>query len=115
MKGLYNYFTAANIRDKVKHPLFLSIFFSNCVKLYFNPKFIDNSNPENLIKSMQQIFYEFYIKGKLDCSNKEKVLILCFKNIFSEKSIKVNKIIESFDSCKSLIFDICLDEKNIPA
>ena len=32
--GLTNYFTAPNIRNKVKHPLFLAQAFYNCVKLY---------------------------------------------------------------------------------
>jgi len=34
--GLFNYLTAPNIRHKVKHPLFLCIKFSNCIKLYYN-------------------------------------------------------------------------------
>lgn len=36
VEGLYNYLTAPNIRHKVKHPLFLSLKFSACVKLFFN-------------------------------------------------------------------------------
>jgi len=34
--GLYNYFTAPNIRHKVKHPIFLIIKFTQCVSLYYN-------------------------------------------------------------------------------
>lgn len=34
--GLINYFSAPNIRHKVKHPLFLAMKFSNCIKLYLN-------------------------------------------------------------------------------
>lgn len=38
IKGLINYFTAPNIRHKIKHPLFLAMKFDNCVKLYIrNP------------------------------------------------------------------------------
>ena len=36
LKGLYDYLTAPNIRDKVKNPLFLSIKFNNCVTLYYD-------------------------------------------------------------------------------
>lgn len=36
--GLYNYLTAPNIRHKVKHPLFLSVRFSNAFKIFYNPK-----------------------------------------------------------------------------
>lgn len=34
IEGLIQYFTAANIRNKVKHPLFLGIRFNGCIKLY---------------------------------------------------------------------------------
>ena len=34
--GFTNYFTAPNIRNKVKHPLFLAYRFSSCVMLFFN-------------------------------------------------------------------------------
>jgi hypothetical protein len=40
-EGLFNYLTAPNIRHKVKHPLFLCIKFSKCVKLYYNAAQID--------------------------------------------------------------------------
>jgi hypothetical protein len=36
LEGLFNYLTAPNIRHKVKHPLFLSVRFSNCLSLYYN-------------------------------------------------------------------------------
>jgi len=36
LKGLYDYLTAPNIRDKVKNPLFLSIKFDKCVNLYYD-------------------------------------------------------------------------------
>jgi len=35
-QGLFDYFTAPNIRHKVRHPIFLAIKFSNCVKFYYN-------------------------------------------------------------------------------
>jgi hypothetical protein len=36
ISGFTNYFTAPNIRNKVKHPIFLAYKFSNCVSLYYN-------------------------------------------------------------------------------
>lgn len=36
MEGLLNYLTATNIRNKIKHPLFLSIKFSNVFKVLYN-------------------------------------------------------------------------------
>ncbi len=35
-QGLYDYFTAPNIRHKVRHPVFLAIKFSQCVRLFYN-------------------------------------------------------------------------------
>ncbi len=42
--GLFNYLTAPNIRHKVKHPLFLAIKFSKCVKLLYNNDYVNSSN-----------------------------------------------------------------------
>ena len=36
LEGLISYYTAANIRNKIKHPFFISIRFSDCCSLYFN-------------------------------------------------------------------------------
>ncbi len=35
-EGLSNYFTARNIRCKIRHPVFLALKFPDCVKLYYN-------------------------------------------------------------------------------
>jgi hypothetical protein len=43
-EGFYNYITAPNIRHKVKHPVFLAIKFSNCVKIYYNTKLVENTS-----------------------------------------------------------------------
>lgn len=36
LRGLYDYLTAPNIRDKVKNPLFLTVIFPACVKLFYD-------------------------------------------------------------------------------
>lgn len=36
--GLINYFSAPNIRNKIRHPLFLALKFFECVKIFYNPK-----------------------------------------------------------------------------
>jgi hypothetical protein len=52
-EGLFNYLTAPNIRHKVKHPLFLCIKFSKCVKLYFNNNVVNmNGGMENFIVTL---------------------------------------------------------------
>jgi hypothetical protein len=40
--GLVNYFSAPNIRNKIRHPIFLALKFHECVKIYYNPKKIDD-------------------------------------------------------------------------
>jgi len=35
--GLYNYLSAHNIRQKVKHPLFLALKFPACFFVYYDP------------------------------------------------------------------------------
>lgn len=45
-EGLFNYLTAPNIRHKVKHPLFLSLKFSQCVKLFYNTNMLPGHNFE---------------------------------------------------------------------
>lgn len=34
MNGLLNYIKASNIKSKIKHPIFLAIYFSNVVKIF---------------------------------------------------------------------------------
>lgn len=38
--GLLNYFTARNIRSKIRHPLFLALKFAECVRLYYNTELV---------------------------------------------------------------------------
>lgn len=46
LDGLFNYLTAPNIRHKVKHPLFLALKFSHCVKLYYNTSILPGIKSE---------------------------------------------------------------------
>lgn len=34
--GLCSYLTAPNIRNKIRHPLFLTLRFNSCISLYYN-------------------------------------------------------------------------------
>jgi hypothetical protein len=60
--GLCDYLTASNIKNKVKHPLFLLLRFSNCVKLYYNSRKFQNwigfkSLESCILCRLQTIFY----------------------------------------------------------
>jgi hypothetical protein len=39
LHSLHNYLTAANIRNKIKHPLFMAFRFKDCFKIYMNHDF----------------------------------------------------------------------------
>ena len=39
LNGLYNYLTAPNIRNKVKHLIFISMRFTECFEIYGNNSF----------------------------------------------------------------------------
>jgi hypothetical protein len=59
-KGLYDYFTALNIKHKVKHPLFFAIRFHSSVTLYYNTNTPHTRHPysgleENLLYRLQII------------------------------------------------------------
>lgn len=48
IQGLINYFTAPNIRNKIRHPLFLALKFYECVQLYYNPKKVSSSDDRSI-------------------------------------------------------------------
>jgi hypothetical protein len=58
--GLINYFCAPNIRNKIRHPLFLALKFSGCVSLFWNPKKVAEPTQSliaiRLHKDLQQEF-----------------------------------------------------------
>jgi len=62
LEGLYAYLTATNIRYKIKHPLFLLFKFSNCLKLFYNPKFKleeEEKNPKIINSCSRRIHYQW--------------------------------------------------------
>ena len=115
--GLFNYLTAPNIRHKVflsiyylfilikcliykvKHPLFLSLKFSKCVKLYFNSKVINGNSLEELIDVLQKQLCEDH-KGKKPQSpatttftNESRIFLLLFEETgdsFKTKKVFIN-------------------------
>jgi len=45
---LINYFSAPNIRNKIRHPIFLALKFPDAVKLYYNPKKVSEQTNREL-------------------------------------------------------------------
>ena len=44
LDGLISYYTAPNIRNKIKHPFFLAIRFNKCASLFYNKNVFNNDN-----------------------------------------------------------------------
>lgn len=42
IQGFTNYFTAPNIRNKVKHPVFLAYKFNKCVSIFYNQDYYNS-------------------------------------------------------------------------
>ncbi|CAD8055055.1 unnamed protein product [Paramecium sonneborni] len=60
--GLHNYLTAPNIRNKIKHPIFLALKFSRCFSIYYS----GNSEIENhLIEFQKQLMFKCQISQYL--------------------------------------------------
>jgi ribosomal protein L29 len=107
-QGLCDYLSAPNIKNKVKHPLFLVLKFSHCVKLYYNGlKLQATSNSlkisEMIISKLQSILYSIQSgyrgDGKQDSSKEaleEKEFIIVFKESVGVDSIYFTKTISDY-------------------
>ena len=56
VKGFYNYFSAPNIRNKVKHPLFLAVKFSACISLYFDSEIRNTQSYDQVVSHILNEF-----------------------------------------------------------
>ena len=50
--GLVNYFSAKNIRNKIRHPIFLTLQFPLCVKIFYNPSLVTSSDQADIAVEM---------------------------------------------------------------
>lgn len=53
--GLYNYLTAPNIRNKIKHPLFLAIKFSEAFEIYYMSNILSQLDQSNDFFEIQKL------------------------------------------------------------
>ena len=95
LSSLYNYITAANIRKKVKNPIFLAFRFPECFHLYY-------SSPEKLDSPPKEIeLIDIALEGIGD--GDQKLKLIC--------SIKVEHNAESF-SMFNKVTDLLLPLKS---
>jgi len=106
LDGLFNYLTAPNIRHKVKHPLFLALKFSHCVKLYYNTSILPGVKSEQLLESLQKKLTKEHCTVKpmnaMGNNLDDKFFILFVEESPDNfKHKKINEAIESL-ACPSL-------------
>ncbi|CAK58567.1 unnamed protein product (macronuclear) [Paramecium tetraurelia] len=108
IQGLINYFTAQNIRHKIKHPLFLALKFEKCVKLYLKKDlFVKNS--KDAILRVQSILMQSSQERR--DSNKEMALLFQVDQTNEQEFKKVYEISQIFEND---IFMLFLKEDQIP-
>jgi len=104
--GLSQYFTAPNIRNKVKHPVFLAAKFSNCVRLFYNANLMKipldkEKKEEDMIIMMQKVLMESSFKEKGESTNSSKAFdnkyfILLIEEPSNLDSFQLNKKISDY-------------------
>jgi len=81
---------------KVKHPLFLSLKFSKCVKLFYNSRTVANTSLEELIEFLQKQLCEDHKVKKpqsapnLNLTNENRTFLLLFEE--TGDSFKTKKV-----------------------
>jgi len=125
--GLYNYLTAINIKHKTKHPLFLSIEFSKCFRLYFNSQFLQNSIKleEEIISRLQIIMNSLEItrdhsksRSSLECPEiLEKKLFIFYVEIPNDSNVLQSSrlILDYLEPLKHDLLGYCFNLQSIPS
>ncbi|KRX08142.1 hypothetical protein PPERSA_01687 [Pseudocohnilembus persalinus] len=125
--GFTNYFTAPNIRNKIKHPFFLAYKFSECVSMYYNKDVFQTENINNIVQKTIEALLESgkeiaqQSKNKKTQSGIDKIntkayvtlVLSCNTNNFMNK--KVADLLGPVDnSIVNIIFDQFLPDKFVP-
>ncbi|EAR93220.2 zinc finger transcription factor sma protein, putative (macronuclear) [Tetrahymena thermophila SB210] len=117
INGLSNFISAPNIRFKIKHPVFLAIKFSYCVKMYHNTNLIPYS--DDYLEFLQVVQYNLqttYINSKMknDITIQEIPLILYVEHTLSLESIELKRIRDFFKLINENVVQIVQDPQTIP-
>ncbi|CAD8144599.1 unnamed protein product [Paramecium pentaurelia] len=104
--GFINYFTASNIRNKIKHPIFLALRFSSLVKLFVDQQMFYSSN--NIVTQIQNHLNN--IVNKLE--NQKKIKILISINI--EDYTIQKKAFELIQSLENTCYEIYTQKCYLP-
>ncbi|CAD8137055.1 unnamed protein product [Paramecium octaurelia] len=108
IQGLINYFTAPNIRHKIKHPLFLAIKFDKCVKLYLKKQNLAK-NSKDIILKVQSIL----MKSNQERQYQDKGMALLFQ-IDQTNELEFKKVYEITQIFENDIFMLYTKQNQIP-
>lgn len=110
LKGFIDYYTAPNIRNKIKHPFFIALKFSNCISLYFSKHYFNCERSSDnfreilgFLKQYNENLSKIYAKKKktkifLNKSTENAYLAVVIKNPSNMAfSKKVSEFLGSFD------------------
>ena len=113
LKGLFDYLTAPNIRDKVKNPLFLAVKFNECVSFYYDADVLQKEKTEEIIKYYVKSLQNHYISTIT--IEKPKIFLLVLKfNEFSEDHFYIKKILEVYEIFKGSPLEMTSELEKVP-
>lgn len=119
--GFMNYFSAPNIRNKIKHPLFLAIRFPECVKIYYNTRIFKFENNEEFIEKLQDLLCQdknktnkkvLALERTEEESNLGKKIIVLITGVDDEA--KKKRILEIMDDLNADFFNLEFENEKIP-
>ncbi|CAD8059561.1 unnamed protein product [Paramecium sonneborni] len=107
--GFINYFTASNIRNKIKHPIFLALRFSSLIKIFVDQQlFYQQTNIVGLIQN--------HLNNIINKEEKQKKIKLLIKphnqdNIIQKRAIELIQQLEN--SCYEIYTQQCYLPDNV--
>jgi len=117
IEGFFSYLTAPNIRNKVKHPVFLSVRFSNCISLFYNPSGINADVRPNFAEILQELLFRDIEKTEIirEVTAEESIFIMCIDLNLLEDKTKRKKISESINPVKYQSLTVLFSRPEVPA
>ncbi|CAD8114922.1 unnamed protein product [Paramecium sonneborni] len=107
LQGFVNYYTSANIRNKIKHPLFMAMKFPKCIRLFINSNFIKKQ--ESIL--MQVLSHLNQVKQQLSQSKEIKLLVKIENS--NQKILK--KALDIIKQLENNYYEIYTERTNFPS
>lgn len=117
-----------NILNQVKHPIFLAVKFSNCVKLYYNSKNVKIEGKaefieEEIVENMQRQFLEDHLRSQMKNdqslrtkSVEHKPFVLLIEERSNTDSFHLNKKISDYlEPIQNEVIHVFFNSLSLPA